>query len=96
MFLQPIVEPDRNNEKETFKMMLGSKEPVYLKRTADMIINWQKEKYNSNIYHIHGDNDHTIPIRNVVADIVLPNGSHMMALTRGEEIGGMINQILFE
>ena len=89
-FLQPIVEPDRNNEKEVFKQMLGSKNSLYLKRTADMIINWKKESYDSAIIHIHGNNDHTIPFKNVKATITIENGSHMMALTRGEEIGELI------
>lgn len=92
--LQPIVEPDRNNDTETFKSMLSGKNPEYYKRTVDMIINWEKESYNSKIIHIHGTNDHTIPFRNVKADYTLQDGSHMMTLTRGDEINGIIRSIL--
>jgi len=90
LLLQPLVEPDRNKEKDTFKRMLKSKDKVYMKRAVDMIINWQQETYNPNIIHIHGDKDHTIPIKNVKATIAIASGSHMMALTRGEEIGKLI------
>ena len=38
LIMQPIVEPDRNKEKETFVQMLKDKDPVFLKRTIEMII----------------------------------------------------------
>lgn len=94
--LQPIVEPDRKKHKETFKAMLGSKDPAYLKRTVNMIINWQKDTYNSKIIHIHGTNDHTIPIKNVNADYIIENGSHMMALTLSDSINVVLKEIFYE
>lgn len=92
--VQPIVEPDRNKEKETFKSMLKDKDPVFLKRTVEMIVNWDKINYREDIIHIHGEKDRTIPIRNVTADYVVKNGSHMMTLTKGGEISDIINNIL--
>ena len=90
LFLQPLVEPDRNKEKDTFIRMLTDKNDLYMKRAVDMIINWDKESYNKNIIHIHGDKDSTIPLKNVNPTITIASGSHMMALTRGEEIGKLI------
>ena len=92
--LQPLVEPDRNNAKNTFKAMLGAKNPKYLKRTANMIINWERTYFKKNIVHLHGDNDHTLPLKNIKADYIVQHGSHMMALTRGEEINDLILKIL--
>jgi pimeloyl-ACP methyl ester carboxylesterase len=94
LLLQPLVEPDRNKNKDTFKSMLKSKDSRYLKRTADMIINWDKENYDSKIIQIHGTNDHTIPLCNVKADYLIKDGSHMMTLTRGDEINEFIRLIL--
>jgi pimeloyl-ACP methyl ester carboxylesterase len=93
-FLQPIVEPDRKLHEDVFNSMLKSKNPDYYKRTVDMILNWKRDKINHNIIHIHGTNDHTIPIRNVKADYKIADGSHMMTLTRGEEINKIIQSIL--
>jgi len=92
--LQPIVEPDRMKNKDVFKSMLKSKSPLYYKRTVNMIINWEREQYNCNIIHIHGTKDHTIPVRNVKANYTVDKGSHMMTLTRGEEINKIILSIL--
>ena len=90
LMMQPLVEPDRNREKATFKSMLRAKDPRYLKRTINMIINWDRNGRNPAVVHIHGDRDHTIPIRNVKCDIPVKDGSHMMTLTRGDEINMII------
>jgi len=92
--LQPIVEPDRRKEKETFKAMLAAKDPIFLERTIQMIINWDRRCNSQEIIHIHGNKDRTIPIKNVDYDYLVPNGSHMMTLTRGDEISKLLRDIL--
>ncbi len=95
LFLQPIVEPDRNKHKTTFKSMLENKDKVYMKRTVELIVNWQRTTNSNNIYHIHGDNDHTIPIKNIKkVDVIIPGASHMMTLTDAKKISLAINQLL--
>ena len=93
-FMQPLVEPDRNIEKETFKKMLEDKDTKFMKRSVSMIINWERESYSNKIIHIHGNNDRTIPIRNVKYDYLIENGSHMITLTRGWELSNLIREIL--
>lgn len=92
--LAPIVEPARRQDQETFRSMIDAKDPAYLKRTVDMVINWGKESYDSTIIHIHGDQDHTLPHRNVSYDHLVENGTHMMVYIRGDEISKLINKIL--
>jgi hypothetical protein len=76
--------------------MLNDKDPDFLKRTAAMIIQWERNESREDIVHIHGDNDHTIPIRNVDYDYLIEDGSHMMVYTRADEISDLINKILIE
>ena len=92
--LAPIVEPARRQDQETFRSMIEAKDPAYLKRTVDMVINWDKESYDSKIIHIHGDQDHTLPHRKVSYDHLVENGTHMMVYIRGNEISKLINEIL--
>ncbi len=92
--LQGIVEPDRRYDKETFKDMLRRKDPAYLKGTVEMILHWERQDYNKSIVHIHGNADHTIPIKNVKYDYLVEEGSHMMVLTRAGEISQVIHKIL--
>lgn len=94
LFLQPIVEPDRNIHKDTFISMLTDKDPDFLKRTIAMIIEWDRVDYPEHIIHIHGDKDKTIPIRNVKYDYLIAGGSHMMTLTQGDQVSVVIREIL--
>ena len=94
LFLQPIVEPDRDNQKDVFIAMLNDKDPDFLKRTITMIMEWERIEYPEQIIHIHGDNDKTIPVRNVDYDFLVKDGSHMMVLTRGDEISKLVLDIL--
>ncbi len=94
--MQPLVEPDRSVCEETFESMLEAKDPIFLKRTIEMIMKWDRKSYSRKIVHIHGDNDNTIPIRNVKYDYLIDNGSHMMMLTRSDEINFIILKVLVE
>lgn len=93
-FLQPIVEPDSKNEAATFQAMMEDKDPVFLKRTIQMIIEWDKQSNSCDIIHIHGNKDKTIPIKHVDYDYLVENGSHMMTLTRGDELSEILCEIL--
>lgn len=92
--LQGIVEPDRKHDKETFKSMLKEKDARYLKRTAEMITRWDRTSYSGRIVHIHGNKDHTIPVKNVKVDYLVEEGSHMMMITRAGEINVLLDSIL--
>ena len=92
--LQPIVEPDSKNDRQVFLDMLNDKDPLFLKRTVAMIIQWERDEYRNDIVHIHGDNDHTLPSRNVEYNYLVKNGSHMMVYTRADEISALVNKAL--
>lgn len=94
LILQPIVEPDRNKEKEIFKSMLRDKDKKFMKNSVRMIIEWDKTHYDDSIIHIHGNEDNTIPIKNVDYHYLIENGSHMITLTRAEEINNLLLDIL--
>lgn len=95
--LQPIVEPDRKHNKETFKAMLKAKNGKYMRRSIRMIIHWERKTNSSELVRIHGENDHTLPIRNVQhVDYKVENGSHMITLTRGREISLLLTQELLK
>jgi len=92
---QIIVEPDSKKERELCVSMLKSKNELFMKRSVNMIINWERTNNNAEIIHIHGDNDHTIPIRNIEnITQVVNGGSHMMTLTEGVKLRKIIKEYL--
>lgn len=91
---QPLFEPDRKLEEETCKAMLRDKDPKFFKRSTRMILSWYREEIPNDIIHIHGDNDHTIPYKNVNPDYSVPNGSHMMMLTNPNILNKLLDDII--
>jgi len=94
--LQPIFEPARNKEEEIFKQMLKDKEPVYMKRTIPMIVNWERTAFDPDIISIHGTKDNTLPIKNVKVDYTIMDGSHLMILTKADELSELLDELLEE
>lgn len=97
--MQPLYEHDRKLERSTCNAMIWEKDPVFIKRATEMIVNWNRtaeQNENLNIVHIHGDDDHTLPLANVKADYIIENGSHMMTLTKGKAISAIINSELLK
>jgi pimeloyl-ACP methyl ester carboxylesterase len=95
--MQPMYEPDRALERATCNAMLWDKEKIFVKRATEMIVSWQRkpdDNVGKNIIHIHGDNDHTLPIKNITSDYIIPGGSHMMVLTKAADVGAIINKEL--
>lgn len=93
--MQPIVEPDRNKNEEVFKSMLSGKSAKYMKRTIALIIHWERKENSKFIYHIHGTEDNTIPVKNIKKPFAtISQGSHMMTLTKGIEVSKQISSIL--
>jgi pimeloyl-ACP methyl ester carboxylesterase len=93
-WIQPLVEPDSKQEKETFKAMLTDKDPLFLKRASAMIVRWNRTTNTKEIIHLHGDSDRTIPFKNIKDSIKIQGGSHMMTLTKASEINTIVLGIL--
>jgi pimeloyl-ACP methyl ester carboxylesterase len=95
IILQPVVEPERQLQKSTFKSMLKSKDRHYMKRSVAMIMDWEKTEDSPEIIHIHGSKDHMLPMRHVRADIIIPKGSHVMTLTQAKALQQVIDPLLW-
>lgn len=90
--VRPIFEPDSKTEQETFKAMIHDKDPKFMKRSVNCIIHWKNKDVPNNIIRIHGDKDHTLPFRKIKKPIRVRGGSHMMILTKADEMNRIINE----
>lgn len=69
-------------------------DPVYLTWAVNQVLNWQNEWQPANIIHIHGDNDRIFPVKKIVPDYVVKNGTHMIIYNRAAEVGNFIEKEL--
>lgn len=81
-------------EKRLLDQIFNDTETNFLRWSINEILNWSNSKRLPGIIHIHGDNDHLFPLRNVNADIVIKDGGHFMVYTKSEELSACLAQIL--
>jgi pimeloyl-ACP methyl ester carboxylesterase len=66
---------------------------VFLRRVARMILQWEgSEKLPCPVHQIHGGRDHIIPLKQVQADAVIPDGGHLINLTHAEQVNAFIRR----
>ena len=81
------------SEKQLLKRILKDTNPNFLNWAINEILNWKNEVQPNNCFHIHGNKDRIIPVKNVKADFVIENGGHFMTVNKAEEIERIIKQI---
>lgn len=88
--LQPILEPESKARKALWKKMIADKEPKFLKRSIPMIIEWERDTPPDDLIHIHGSKDHTLPIKHIHPDYIIPGGTHLMSTAEPEVISPLV------
>jgi pimeloyl-ACP methyl ester carboxylesterase len=66
----------------------------YVSWAVNQILNWKNTWIPSNAFHIHGENDRMFPLKNIQANYIVKNGTHIMILNKADEISAIIEQIL--
>lgn len=75
------------------RMMLKQHDVTLIKRSINIIFEWDNEIPNE-LVHIHGTKDRLLTPVNVMADHWVKGGGHFMIYNRATEISGIINKIL--
>jgi len=66
----------------------------YVSWAVNQILNWKNTWVPSNAFHIHGEKDKMFPLKNIHANYIVKNGTHIMILNKADEISAYIEQIL--
>ena len=94
--LQPMFEPMSKEDQTLWRDMLKNKESLFMKSALACIIEWehQIDTEAENIYHIHGSKDKTLPVKHIGEAILVQEGTHVMTLTKGDEIYALLNNLI--
>ncbi|MBK8611117.1 MAG: alpha/beta hydrolase [Chitinophagaceae bacterium] len=83
--------------KEEKDLVAGYRRDVDLPYTnwaVNQAINWKNHWKHPKLFHIHGDNDHMFPIKNIQATFTIKKAGHFMIMNRAAEVSACINSIL--
>jgi pimeloyl-ACP methyl ester carboxylesterase len=82
----------KKKEKELLKAIIKETDRKFLSWAIDKIVNWRNTTLLTDLTHIHGTDDKILPFK--TADIKVSNGGHLMIINKGNDISGLIRQIL--
>lgn len=75
-----------------YNLYLSKRDYNYLKWSLTNVLNWKREKADSEIIHIHGNKDEVFPIKYIKNCIIVENGRHIMILNKAKTISQLIQQ----
>lgn len=83
-----------SEEKQLVRQSIANTSSRFLKWAIRNIINWQNTQRPDHLVHIHGTNDHLLPVKNTKADIRVEGGGHLMVYDKAEEISRVLTTII--
>jgi pimeloyl-ACP methyl ester carboxylesterase len=96
VIVQPWFEPGVAAYPELCKAMVLDKPRKLFRGGIHMIITWMRPAPPEGValLHLHGTEDTTLPLKCVTSAVVIPGGSHMMALFKPEAINAQMRPFL--
>jgi pimeloyl-ACP methyl ester carboxylesterase len=85
-----LYEPEGRPYDSLYTAMLRDKPRKFLPRAIGCIAGWESDSYPPGLIHIHGTRDRTLPYRHVRGAIPIERGSHLLIMTRAEEISAIL------
>lgn len=73
-----------------FKQVLMDTDPGFLKWAMNRVVGWRNQVVPKNLVQIHGERDRIFPWGHRSADIVVPEGGHLMVLNRAKELSQLL------
>ena len=77
-------------EKMVFDQIIAHADLPFVKWALSCILAWKNTIKPENLTHIHGTNDHILPIKYAHPDVAIEGGGHMMIVSHAEEISQIL------
>ena len=81
---------------QLYKKFLTMKDKVYLDWAIEQVVCWERTEIDSEITHIHGDDDNVFPISSIKNFINVKRGTHIMIINRYKWFNENLPKIILE
>lgn len=79
-----------------YKKFLTMKDKAYLDWAIENVVCWERTEIDSEIIHIHGDDDSVFPVSNIPEFINVKRGTHIMIINRYKWFNENLPKIILE
>ena len=84
----------KRDHRKLFFEMLNDTPVSFLRWATSTILGWKGSRdLRIPIFHIHGGNDHLIPLKYVRPDRVVAGAGHLLNLTHPSEVNGFVEEV---
>ena len=69
-------------------------DPELVRWSLHAIVNWVQPERLPGIIHLHGANDHMLPLKYTHPDYVIRKGGHLMVFNKADEVNKILSEVL--
>ncbi len=93
-FSKFAINKSLQHKAQVYNKYLAVRNEIYLDWAIYNVLNWKSNNNNTDIIHIHGENDHIFPIKYIQNCIKIEGGTHAMILTKAPQINTLLQEII--
>ncbi len=91
-----IFSTETHQAKKVLVEVIRDSDPVFIRWAVQAILEWRNETIPHPMKHIHGTKDGILPIKNTTASHTIPDGTHLMLMSRVKELNQFFKEVLEE
>ena len=92
--IKRLFSPESKADKEVLLQLIRDSDPAFIRWALGAILQWKNEQITEPMWHIHGSKDEIIPIKNTKPTHVISKGTHLMVLSRADEVNKLLKEML--
>lgn len=82
------------DDKIAMKQIIRDSDTGFIKWAMDAILKWKNIDIPHPIYHLHGTKDEVLPVKYTKPTHFIPNGGHLMVMTRAKDVNHFLKEAL--
>lgn len=92
--IKRLFSPESKADKEVLLQLIRESDPAFIRWALGAILQWKNEQITEPMWHIHGSKDEILPIKNTKPTHVISKGTHLMVLSRADEVNKLLKEML--
>ncbi len=92
--IKRLFTAEKSGDKEIIKQVIRDSDPDFIRWAMGAILEWKNIDAPNPLCQIHGSKDEILPLKYTNPTHTIINGTHMMVLTKAEEINLLLRELL--
>ncbi len=91
--IKRLFSSDDSADKMILTQVIKDSDPEFIRWALGAILSWKNEIIPTRLLHIHGTNDHILPIKRTNPTHIISKGGHLMVMSRAKELNIILEML---